>query len=149
MNLLTMEHLTHAYTERKILDDADFSVNEGEKIGIIGVNGTGKSTLLKIAAGALRPEGGTVTKGNNVIISYLAQNPKMDEEDTVLEAVMKENRTKENERTLESQAKTMLNQLKIPDFGQKVKELSGGQKKRAALAAVLLKKAEILILRCV
>lgn len=146
MNLLTMEHLTHAYTERKILDDADFSVNEGEKIGIIGVNGTGKSTLLKIAAGALRPEGGTVTKGNNVIISYLAQNPKMDEEDTVLEAVMKENRTKENEWTLESQAKTMLNQLKIPDFGQKVKELSGGQKKRAALAAVLLKKAEILIL---
>lgn len=146
MNLLTIEHLTKAYTERKLFDDAQFSVNEGEKIGVIGINGTGKSTLLRILAGDETADEGTVTRGNHVVIRFLTQQQAFDEESTALEAVMRDNRTELNQWSLESDAKTMLNQLKIPDFYQKMGELSGGQKKRVALAQVLLSDADILIL---
>lgn len=146
MNLLTIEHLTKAYTERKLFDDAQFSVNEGEKIGVIGINGTGKSTLLRILAGDETADEGTVTRGNHVVIRFLTQQQAFDEESTALEAVMRDNRTELNQWSLESDAKTMLNQLKIPDFYQKIGELSGGQKKRVALAQVLLSDADILIL---
>lgn len=146
MNLLTIEHLTKAYTERKLFDDAQFSVNEGEKIGVIGINGTGKSTLLRILAGDETADEGTVTRGNHVVIRFLTQQQPFDEKSTALEAVMRDNRTELNQWSLESDAKTMLNQLKIPDFYQKMSELSGGQKKRVALAQVLLSDADILIL---
>ena len=146
MNLLTIEHLTKAYTERKLFDDAQFSVNEGEKIGVIGINGTGKSTLLRILAGDETADEGTVTRGNHVVIRFLTQQQTFDEKSTALEAVMRDNRTELNQWSLESDAKTMLNQLKIPDFYQKMSELSGGQKKRVALAQVLLSDADILIL---
>lgn len=146
MNLLTIEKLTKVFTERKVFDQADFSVNEGEKIGVIGVNGTGKSTLLRIAAGKEDPDEGTVTKGKQVVIRFLMQNPVFDPESAVLEAVLEGNRTKQNEWTVESDAKSMLNKLGITDFGQKVKELSGGQRKRIALVKALLLPADILIL---
>lgn len=146
MNLLTIEKLTKVFTERKIFDRADFSINEGEKIGVIGINGTGKSTLLRIAAGMEEPDEGTVTKGNQVVIRFLMQNPAFDPESTVLEAVLEGNRTKQNEWTVESDARSMLNKLKITDVAQKIKELSGGQKKRIALVRVLLLPADILIL---
>lgn len=146
MNLLTIEKLTKVFTERRIFDRADFSINEGEKIGVIGINGTGKSTLLRIAAGMEEPDEGTVTKGNQVVIRFLMQNPAFDPESTVLEAVLEGNRTKQNEWTVESDARSMLNKLKITDVGQKIKELSGGQKKRIALVRVLLLPADILIL---
>lgn len=146
MNLLTIEKLTKVFTERRIFDRADFSINEGEKIGVIGINGTGKSTLLRIAAGMEEPDEGTVTKGNQVVIRFLMQNPAFDPENTVLEAVLEGNRTKQNEWTVESDARSMLNKLKITDVAQKIKELSGGQKKRIALVRVLLLPADILIL---
>ena len=146
MNLLTIEKLTKVFTERKIFDQAEFSINEGEKIGVIGVNGTGKSTLLKLVAGRETPDAGTVTKGSQVVVRCLTQNPVLAEEHTVLEAALQGNRTKQNEWTVESEAKAMLNQLKITDFNQKIRELSGGQKKRVALVNVLLIAADILIL---
>lgn len=146
MNLLTIEHLTHSYTERKLFDDADFSINEGEKIGVIGINGTGKSTLLKIVAGLELPDDGKVTKGRTITIGYLSQQTVFSEGMTVLEAVMEGNLNDLNKWTLESDAKNMLNQLKITNFDQRVEELSGGQKKRAALVRVLLSDNDILIL---
>ena len=79
MNLVTAEHLTKSYTERLILNDTDFSINEGDKIGLIGVNGTGKSTLLKLVAGLEEPDTGTVVRGRNLDIRYLPQNPVFEE----------------------------------------------------------------------
>ena len=146
MNLLTIENLTKTFAERKLFDCADFSIHSGEKIGLIGINGTGKSTLLRIAAGMETPDEGTVTKGKQVMIRFLPQNPVYDDDKTALETVLMGNRTKQNEWTIESEAKSMLNQLKIKDFYQPVRELSGGQKKRAALAQTLLSSADILIL---
>ncbi len=146
MNLLTIEHLTKAYTERKLFDDTDFSIQGGDKIGIIGINGTGKSTLLKILAGLEEPDEGKVTKGSKVQIRFLTQQQTFPENMTALEAVMEGNQNEWNAWTLESDAKTMLNQLKVPDFDQPMRELSGGQKKRVALAQVLLSEADILIL---
>ena len=70
MNLLTIEHLTKSYTERLLFNDTAFSINEGEKVGLIGINGTGKSTLLRIVAGLEEPDGGTVVKGRSQYLNY-------------------------------------------------------------------------------
>lgn len=146
MNLLTIEHLTKYYTERMLFEDAGFGINEGEKIGVIGINGTGKTTLLRIAAGLEEPDEGTVTVGNGLALRYLPQNPYFEEGSTVLSCVMKGNRTPHNKWTLESEAKAMLTRLGIYEFDTEIEKLSGGQKKRVALASVLLSEADILIL---
>lgn len=146
MNLLTIENMTKSYTDRILFNNVNFSIEEGEKIGVIGVNGTGKSTLLKIVAGLEDTELGTVTKGNQVYIRYLAQNPVFQEEVTVLQAVLEDNTNKENEWSIESEAKSMLNKLGITDHSALIKHMSGGQKKRIALASTLLATADILIL---
>ena len=148
MNLLTAEQLTKAYGERKIFDEADFSIQEGEKIGIIGVNGTGKSTLLKILAGQEECDDGQITMGNNLKIAYLPQTPVFEQGDTVLEAALKGNvsASADDRWTREAEAKAMLNELDLTDFDQPVEQLSGGQKKRAALVRVLMSEGDILIL---
>ena len=146
MNLLTIENLSKVFTERQVFDQADFSVNEGEKIGVIGVNGTGKSTLLKIIAGLEEPDSGKVTLGNNLVLGYLPQKPEFEEGMTVLQAALAGNKNKINEWSIESEAKTMLLSLGIDEFEKSVHQLSGGQKKRVALANVLLKEPDILIL---
>lgn len=146
MNLVTAEHLTKSYTERLLFDDTDFSINEGDKIGLIGVNGTGKSTLLKLVAGLEEPDSGTIIRGRNLDIRYLPQNPSFKSGETVLESIVRENEGHEHVWDLESQAKTMLNKLGITDHGEAVDHLSGGQKKRVALASVLLSTADLLIL---
>lgn len=146
MNLITMEHLTKSYTERLLFDDTSFSINEGEKIGLIGINGTGKSTLLKLAAGLEEPDGGTVIRGRNLTVRYLPQNPDFDPEDTVLAGVLKMQEGFSLPWDIESQAKTMLTKLGIMDFEAKLGTLSGGQRKRAALAGVLLSTADLFIL---
>ncbi len=146
MNLLTAEHLTKVYTERKLLDDVDFGIQDGDKIGVIGVNGTGKSTFLKIIAGLEVPDQGTVTKGSSVHLRYLPQNPVFEEGADVLSAVLKDNVTELNQWSVESEAKTILNTLGIVCHDQKIEELSGGQKKRVALANALLAPCEILVL---
>lgn len=146
MNLLSLENIRKTYTERPLFNGASFYLNENEKVGLIGVNGTGKSTLLRIAAGLEEPEEGRVVRAGHVKISYLSQTPEFPGDRTVLECVAEPNRTEENAWSIEAEAKAMLQELGIRDFGQNVNLLSGGQKKRVALAAALLAPTDILIL---
>ena len=146
MNILTAEHLKKSYTERLLFDDANFYLHEGEKVGILGINGTGKSTLLKILAGMEEPEEGKVVLANHVVMRYLPQHPVFKEGQNVLEAVLDVHRGDETLYNLEADAKTMMTKLGITDFEQPVEQLSGGQKKRLALVAALVAPADILIL---
>ena len=143
--LLSAEHLSINFGSRQLLDDVNFYLNEGDKTGVIGINGTGKSTFLKVLAGVAEPDGGTITKNPNVQVSFLAQNPAMEDEATVLEQVFLHHNAQFRELN-EYEAKRMLNLLGIPDFDQKVGTLSGGQRKRVALAAALLHPADVLVL---
>lgn len=127
-------------------DGASFFLQEGEKAGIIGINGTGKSTLLKIIAGLEETDDGTVIKANHCLVRYLPQNPEFAPEETVLEAVLRGNRVEENAGTIEADAKSMLTKLGVTEFDQPCGQLSGGQRKRLALVSVLLSPAEILLL---
>lgn len=150
MNIINVENITKSYTGRKLFAEASFYVQEHEKIGIIGINGTGKSTLLKIIAGQEEPDEGKVTKANHVVISYLSQNPDFDPDGSVIDEVMKKVKTTELDEhlkwSLESDAKSLLMNLDITDFEQKTGELSGGQRKRVALVAAVLKPCDVLIL---
>lgn len=146
MNLLTIEHLTKSYTERLLFDDASFSLQEGEKVGVIGVNGTGKSTLLKILAGCEEPDEGKYILANHVVIGYLSQHPVFDDEMTALDCVLTGHGEHVDLNDLATRAKTMMTKLGITDFEQKAGTMSGGQKKRLALVSVLLHPADILIL---
>lgn len=146
MNLLNIENLSKAYTERMLFDHADFSLQEGEKVGIIGINGTGKSTLLKILAGEEEADDGVITMANHVVLRYLPQHPVFDPEKSSLDCVMEGNVTEENRWTVESDAKAMMTRLGITDFAQPAGQLSGGQRKRLALISVLLSPADIILL---
>lgn len=148
MNLMTMEHLTKYYTERMLFEDAAFSINSGEKVGIIGINGTGKSTLLRIAAGLEEPDEGSVVRNRNLKIRYLPQNPRFEEGERVLSYVLSRNETEEGAArfSMEADARMMLKRFSIDDFEAPVSLLSGGQRKRLALAGVLLSEADLLIL---
>ena len=181
MNLMTLENISKSYSEKILLKNISLGINEGEKIGIIGVNGTGKSTLLKIIAGVEVPDDGTIIKANRVRVEYLPQNPDYNEDFTVLQQVFKGTSSEmklllEYEETLtalsnnyndnlnsklislqekidalnlwdlESEAKAVLTKLGITNFNQKVKELSGGQRKRVSLASALITPCELLIL---
>ncbi len=147
MNLITAEHLTHSYTERILLDDVSFHLNEGEKVGIIGINGTGKSTLLKILAGHEEPDGGTITMGNNLRLGYLEQNPVFDKSlNVIYSAIPLKETVADDPENYIPQAKNMLNKLGIRDFEQNISELSGGQRKRIALVRTLLTPSDILVL---
>ena len=143
--LLSAEHLSINFGSRQLLDDVNFYLNEGDKVGVIGINGTGKSTFLKVLSGVTEPDGGTISRNPNVQISLLSQNPVMDENATVLEQVFLHFPAEFRELN-EYEAKAMLNRLGITDFSQKVGTLSGGQRKRVALAAALIHPADVLIL---
>jgi ATP-binding cassette subfamily F protein uup len=146
MNLVTIEHLTKSYTERLLFDDTDFSINEGEKIGLIGINGTGKSTLLKIVAGLETPDSGTLVHGRNLDVRYLPQNPQFTAGDTIMESILRDNERHPHLWDMESQAKAMLTKVGVEDFDQKVETLSGGQRKRVALVSTLMADTDILVL---
>ncbi len=182
MNILTAENLTKSYGEKVLFKDISFGIDEGEKIGVIGVNGTGKSTLLKILAGVEWPDQGKVTMGNNVRLEYLPQNPEFEDEATVLQQVFKGNSPvmkllREYEQAterlddnpdqpqlqqdlimlgqqmdeleawqLENEAKAILTKLGITKFDTLIGTLSGGQKKRVALASALINPTDILTL---
>ena len=143
--LLSAEHLSINFGSRQLLDDVNFYLNEGDKTGIIGINGTGKSTFLKVLAGLTEADAGTISRNPNVQVSVLSQNPVMDDNATVLEQVFL-HFSPEFRELNEYEAKTMLNKLGLHDFDQKVGALSGGQRKRVALTAALLHPADILIL---
>ena len=146
MNILTVSGITKSYSRRLLFDDASFFLQEGEKAGVLGVNGTGKSTLLKMIAGIDEPDKGEIIMANHVVVRYLPQHPVFEEEETVLQSVVRGNKTKENEWTIEADAKAMLTRLGITNFDEKCVNLSGGQRKRLALVSVLLSPADILIL---
>ena len=154
MNLLTVDNITKTFTQRKLFEQASFYLQEGEKIGIVGVNGTGKSTLLKMIAGLEEPDSGEIIHANNLVIRYLPQMPKLDPDAGVLESVLNyaadsaqnKNMEEHEKWTLESDAKSMLTRLGVTDFEEKTGHLSGGQRKRLALAAVLLTPCDVLLL---
>ena len=145
MNLLTAEGITHSYNDRRLFSDLSFHLNEGEKVGLIGINGTGKSTLLKIIAGLLSPDEGTVIRGNQLTLSYLPQTPEFKEDDTVLSAALS-GLTDHGIWEREPDAKNMLTRLGITEFSKPIQQLSGGQRKRVALVRTLLTNADILVL---
>ena len=143
--LLSAEHLSINFGSRQLLEDVNFYLNEGDKVGVIGINGTGKSTFLKVLAGKLEADAGTISRNPNVQVSLLEQNPPMEDDATVLEQVFL-HFPKEFRELNEYEAKSMLNKLGLPDYEQKVGTLSGGQRKRVALAAALIHPADVLIL---
>lgn len=141
MVLLTCEHLAKSYTEKPLITDVSMSIHEADKIGFVGVNGTGKSTLLKLIAGVMEPEGGTITRSRELRAGYLPQNPPCREELTVLEQAMEYSPKAEEYR-----CKAMLSKLGMDLYGAPMANLSGGQKKRVAIAALLAKETNLLIL---
>ena len=143
--LLSAENLSINFGSRQLLEDVNFYLNEGDKVGIIGINGTGKSTFLKVLAGALEADAGRITRNPNVQVSYLSQNPVMEDNATLLEQVFL-HFPREFRELNEYEAKSMLTRLGFADFDQKVGTLSGGQRKRVALVAALVHPADILVL---
>lgn len=182
MNLISIENLSKSYNNKALINNISLGINEGDKIGLIGINGTGKTTLLKLIAGVKKGDSGSILLGSNVRIEYLSQNPEFEEDLTVLEQVFKgSNKTiqllKDYEETLdnlnknkedislqkklislsarmdgegaweiESEAKNILTKLGINFFDEKIKNLSGGEKKRIALASALISPCDLLIL---
>lgn len=151
MNILNIEHISKVYGEKKIFDDASFGIQENDKIGIVGINGTGKSTLLKMIAGIEEPDEGQIIRQNGLKIAYLSQ-------EGITEA---EEKGREKERTIlsymlegiddtdwnaESEAKTILNELGITEQESLIEHLSGGQKKKVALAKILVSSSDVLLL---
>ena len=145
MSVINVEHISKLYGDKMILEDLSCSVDEGDKIGIIGINGTGKSTLLRIIAGEEEADEGKIIFSNGMTIGWMGQNPEFDEESSILKYVCEGKRI-EDDYGYESDAKAMLTVLELENFDEKIKNLSGGQKKRAALCKVLLQKPDILIL---
>jgi len=146
MNLITIEHVSKSYTERMLFEDVSLGINEGDRIGIIGINGTGKSTFLKILAGLEEPDAGSVIKGKEVRIAYLPQNPVFSDDLTLLENVVEGLVHPEEYRDIPGEAAAMLRKLGIPETDAVPSSLSGGQRKRAALVRTLLMPADVLIL---
>lgn len=182
MNILTVEQVTKSYGDKILFQDASFGMEDQDKIGIIGVNGTGKSTFMRIIAGIEPPDAGKISMGNRIRVRYLAQNPEFDPDNTVLQQVfegdlpemkavreytetmellelhpnredlqqklLKLNQTLDTLQAwqLESDAKTILSKLGIRNYDAKMGTLSGGQRKRVALAAALIQPSDLLIL---
>lgn len=182
MHLMSIEHITKSYGEKLLFEDVTFGLEDGDKVGIIGVNGTGKSTFLKVVAGLEPADSGSVSVGSRVTVRMLAQDPAFDPEETALAHVLggqspqlravrayaaameaialkpgdpalQEQLIAANQKMdeldawqLESDAKTALSKLGINDYEAKVGTLSGGQRKRVAMAAALLQPSDVLIL---
>jgi len=175
MHLLSAENISKSYSEKTLLNNISLGISDGDKIGVIGINGTGKTTLLKIIAGVEQPDTGEIIKGSKLQVAYLSQEPDFDPDTRVLDHVFKGspafdlvreyNRAIADPETpgeeiarlaremdaqeawnLESEARTILTKLGCDFFDAQMGTLSGGQKKRVALAAALLKPSDLLIL---
>ncbi len=143
--ILSAEHITKAYTLKKLLTDVTLYIGEHDRIGVVGINGTGKSTLLKILAGIKEPDSGTVMRKNGLRVSFLPQMPDYSVKRTAVEQVLFD-APKDVGAPDEYEAKTLLSQFGISDFDADVRTLSGGQKKRVALAAALIRPVDLLLL---
>ena len=146
MNLLTAKGITKNFTERTLFDHVDLGVDDRDKTGIVGINGTGKSTLLRILAGLEQPDEGEVVRGNQVYVRYLPQEPVFPEGMTICGYVVKANRTEDNEWSIAGDSRAILNLMGFPDENEVIDHLSGGQKKMVALAAALVAPCDILLL---
>ena len=144
MNIINIEHISKVFGEKQVFDDISCGIHQGDKIGIIGINGTGKTTLLKIIAGLEEPDQGQVIFQKGLRVTYLPQSPKFPEHATVLSYVADGADGADWGR--ESEAKNALNRLGITDHHEEIDHLSGGQKKRVALARTLVNPADVLIL---
>ena len=144
MNILNIEHVSKIFGDKKIFDDVSYGIQEGDKIGIIGLNGTGKTTMLNIIAGLEEPDEGQIIQQNGIRLAYLSQNPEFPADATVLSYVL--DGIDPFDWTAQSEAKSALNQLGITDHDQPVEHLSGGQRKKVALAKVLTGSFDILLL---
>ena len=143
--LLSAEHLSKNYGMKTLLEDASIYLEQGEKIGVIGINGTGKSTLLRLLSGTEAPDEGTVRRDPNVQVSYLRQNPEMNPNASILEQVFL-GFPGDFQELKEFEAKTMLTKLGLTNYDQKIGTLSGGQRKRVALCTALIHPADVLLL---
>ena len=145
MILLSAQNISKTYMERKVLNNVSFFLNEGDKVGIIGINGTGKSTLLRILAGAEEADSGNVIRTNGVRISYLPQIPEFDSHGTILEQVMK-HLPADLKESKEFEAKSILGKLGIDDYTREISTLSGGEKRRAGIATALIQPSDVLLI---
>ena len=143
--LLSAEHISKNYGDKQLLDDVTFYLEEGRKAGLIGLNGTGKSTFLKILAGRVAPDTGAVSTDPNVKISYLPQNSELRDDDAPLDAIF-EGDSADFRAQAEYEARAMLNRLNVSELEQRVGSMSGGQRKRVSLVRALVHPADVLIL---
>ena len=143
--LLSAEGIGKSYGDRTMLHDVNFYLERGDKVGVVGVNGTGKSTLLRILAGVEESDRGTVSLDPGVRLEYVPQNPELNLEDTVLELVLR-GLGSDARALAEYEAKTILTRLGLSQFERTVGQLSGGERRRAALAAALVRESDVLIL---
>lgn len=146
MNILNIEDITKVYGDKVLFDHVSLGINEGDKLGIVGINGTGKSTLLKMIAGLTQTDTGDIIKNNQADIAYLAQNVDFEPEDTVLSYVCRGKTSSHSDWNIEAEAKTILNKMHVEDLAACIETLSGGEKKRIAMARALLAPAKILLL---
>ena len=144
MNLISVENLSKAYGEKIIFDNLTFGIDDTDKIGVIGVNGTGKSTLLKIIAGEEEADSGNVITMNGLRVGYLPQSPVFKKGEVVMDYMIRI--CKITNADEESKAKTVLTKIGINDFYADVDTLSGGQKKRVAIGAAMISPVDLLIL---
>ena len=144
MNIINIEHISKIFGEKVIFQDASCGIQEGDKIGIIGINGTGKTTFLNILAGKEETDEGSVVRQKGIRLAYLTQHPEYAKEDTVLSFACKD--TDESDWQAMSEVKSILNRLGFTDYEEKMEHLSGGQKKKAALARTLAGNFDVLLL---
>ena len=144
MNIINIEHISKIFGDKVIFQDASCGIQEGDKIGIIGINGTGKTTLLNILAGKEETDEGSVVRQNGIRLAYLTQHPEYAKEDTVFSFACKD--TDESDWQAMSEVKSILNRLGFTDYEEKMEHLSGGQKKKAALARTLAGNFDVLLL---
>ena len=140
MNIINIEHISKLYGDKMIFEDASFGIHQGDKIGIVGINGTGKSTLLKMVAGLEEPDTGQIIRQNNLKLAYMPQNPSFPQEATVASYAL--TGQPEKDWLVESN----LELLGIRDFEMPLSQLSGGQRRRAALAKILSQDFDVLLL---
>lgn len=146
MSIINIENMVKGYGEKVLFDEVNLGIQEGDKIGIVGVNGSGKSTFLKMIAGIEEPDAGNIIRNKQIDFAYLAQNTEFREDDTILSYVMRGKVSSNPNWNLESEAKAILKKLYIQNINAKITLLSGGEKKRVALAKTLFAPAKVLIL---
>ena len=140
--------VTIFYSEKELMNNVFLTISEGDRIGVVGRNGAGKSTFLRLLSGKEEPDHGEISVKRGMSVAYLPQTPVLREDDTITQAALDYLPARQGEDTSSAayEAQTILTQLGFADLNQPVRELSGGQKMRVALAGVLCRKSDVLLL---